>query len=42
MSETIDPISLLKDYIVNKKEMVENSHGELVFEGAGIKLPLET
>ena len=43
MSETIDPISLLKDYIINKKEISLNSSGEqLVFDVSGIKLPIET
>ena len=42
MSETIDPILLLKDTVENKKRVKLNEKNELVFEDAGIKLPKDT
>ena len=42
MSETIDPISLLKDYIQNNKEIKLSSNNELIFDGLSMKLPLDT
>lgn len=42
MSETIDPLQLLRDQIQNKREIKLNQNNELVFEGVNIKLPKDT
>ena len=42
MSETIDPIQLLKDQIQKKRDIKVGPNNELIFEDTSIKLPKDT
>ncbi len=42
MSETIEPISQLKDYFQNNKVISLTANNELEFENVGLKLPIDT